>query len=273
MGTLEKKGVIFLPEDRKLCEALLEKARENGDNERAVGDLIVGVGRRFLGSRYAAGTLEQEGPERLVVNLRTFDCVTFVETAVALAGMIRTGKTAFEEFTSSLERIRYRGGRRDGYPSRLHYFTDWLRDNGRKGIVREITRELGGIPFRKSFHELTDHPEKHPPLRAPDAFRQMRIVEAGCSRRVLHSLPKAGFPEIEKRIENGDILAVTTDADGIDVSHTGIAVHQHGRIHLLHASSRAGRVLLSRITLHRYLQMRCSRTGVIVGRAIEPGQP
>ena len=268
MGVLEEKEVIFLPEDREICKALLEKARERGDSARSVGDLIVEVGLHFLGAPYEAGTLEQKGPERLVVNLRAFDCVTFVENVVALAGMIRAGKTAFGDYAAALERIRYRGGRRDGYPSRLHYFTDWLRDNGRKGVIREITRELGGIPFRKAFHELTDHREEHPPLRAAAAFRRMRIVEAACSRRTLHCVPKADLPGIEKRIENGDIIAVVTDADGIDVSHTGIAVRLRGRLHFLHASSRAGKVVLSDITLHRYLQARRARTGIIVGRAI-----
>jgi hypothetical protein len=182
--------------------------------------------------------------------------------------MIRAEKTAFGDYAAALERIRYRGGRRDGYPSRLHYFTDWLRDNGRKSVIREITRELGGIPFRKAFHELTDHREEHPPLRAAAAFRRMRIVEAACSRRTLHCVPKADLPGIEKRIENGDIIAIATDSDGIDVSHTGIAVRGPRGLHLLHASSAAGKVVLSDETLYRYLISRRSRTGIIVGRAI-----
>jgi hypothetical protein len=247
---------------------LLEKARERGDSARSVGDLIVEVGLRFLGAPYEAGTLERKGPEGLVVNLRAFDCVTFVENAVVLADMIRAGKTAFRDYAAALERIRYRGGRRDGYSSRLHYFTDWLRDNGRKGVIREVTRDLGGIPFRKAFHKLTDHREEHPPLRAAAAFRRMRIVEASCSRRTLHCVPKADLPGMEKRIENGDIIAVATDADGIDVSHTGIAVRGPRGLHLLHASSAAGKVVLSDETLYRYLISRRTRTGIIIGRAI-----
>lgn len=266
MGHPEKKKTIFLPEDREICKDLLATARGRGDSARSVGDLIVQVGSHFLGTPYEAGTLEWEGPERLVVNLRAFDCVTFVESVVALAATIRAGETAFAEFLAALERIRYRGGRLSGYASRLHYFTDWLRDNGRKGVIRELTRDLGGTPFRKAFHELTDHREEHPPLRDAAAFRRMRIVEAACSRRTLHFIPKTDMKGMEQRIENGDIIAVTTDAAGIEVSHTGIAVRLHGRVHLLHASSRARGVVLSSITLHRYLQTRRARTGLIVGR-------
>ena len=43
------------------------------------------IGKFFLGTPYVAGTLETKGAEHLVVNLREYDCVTFVENVVALA--------------------------------------------------------------------------------------------------------------------------------------------------------------------------------------------
>jgi hypothetical protein len=52
------------------------------------------------------------------------------------------------------------------------------------------------------------------------------------------------------------------------VSHTGIAVRGPRGLHLLHASSAAGKVILSDETLNRYLISGRSRTGIIVGRAI-----
>jgi len=260
--------VIHLPEDREICEALLSSAGERGDHAKPLSQLIVSVGRQFLGVPYEAGTLEREGPEELVINLRAFDCVTYIESVVVMACLIRTGKTDFADYVAFLERIRYRGGRCDGYPSRLHYFTDWLHDNGRKGIVRDITAESGGIPYRKALHELTDRRADHPPLRDMAAFRRMRIVEAACSRRTLHYFPTAVLKKIEKQIEKGDIVAIATDEEGIDVIHAGFAVHGRRGLYLLHASRAAGSVVLSDITLCRYLQERRSRTGIIVGRVI-----
>ncbi len=192
-----------------------------------------------------------------------------MENAVVLAGLIRSGKTAFAG-------LRRRPGadplpRRtpDGYPSRLHYFTDWLYDNGRKGIVRDITREIGGIPFRKPFHALTDRREDHPALKDPAAFRRMRIVEAACSRRTQFHIAKADLNRAAERIADGDIIAITTDEKGLDVSHTGLAVRVQGQLRLLHASSAAGKVVLSDMTLYRYLLSRRSRTGIIVGRMMD----
>lgn len=263
--------LIFLPEDREICEALLRSAQERGDHAGSIPELIVGTGFRFLGAPYEAETLEREGTEELVINLRAFDCVTFVENVIVLAGLIRAGKTAFQDYAAALERIRYRDGRRNGYPSRLHYFTDWLRNNGRKGIVRDITAEIGGCPFRKPFHVLTDRRGEHPALENTAAFRRMRIAEAACSRRTLHYIPKIDVKEMENRIEDGDIIAITADADGIDVSHTGIAVRIRRGLRLLHASSKAGKVVLSDLILYRYLLSHRARTGIIVGRMIPEG--
>jgi hypothetical protein len=263
--------LIFLPKDRKIVESHLKRAGERGWSERPSGELVVEVGGLFLGTPYAAGTLDRKRPEELIVNLRAFDCVTFVENAIVLAGLIRTGKTDFGDYAAALEKIRYRGGRRNGYPSRLHYFSDWLYDNGRRGIVREITRELGGTPFRKGLHALTDRRQEIPPLRDAAAFRRMRRVEAACSRRTLHQIPKSGLRDF-RRIENGDIVAIATDTDGIDVSHAGIAVRGTRGLHLLHASSVSGEVVLSSETLYRYLISCRSRTGILVGR-VNTGTP
>jgi hypothetical protein len=248
----------------------LKAAKQRGDAGKPFSELIPTLGRHFLGAPYEAETLEREGPEELIVNLRVFDCVTFVENVLVLAGLIRLGKIAFTDFTAALQRIRYRRGRCDGYASRLHYFTDWIYDNSRKGLVRDITRELGGIPFRTAFHRLSDRREDHPGLEDPAAFRRLRIIEGACSRRNLSFLPRAFIDGSAGRLAEGDIIAVTTDERGLDVSHTGLAVRLGDRLHLLHASSAAGKVVQSDLTLNRYLLAKRSRTGIIVCRAIEP---
>lgn len=262
--------MIFSREDREICEALLGEARKRGDYLKSAPELIVAAGRRFLGAPYEPDTLEREGTEEPVINLRAFDCVTLVETAVALALTIRAGETAFVAFTAALERLRYRRGKCDGYASRLHYFTDWLFDNGRKDILRDVTADLGGVPLRKELHALTDRREDHPPLQDPAEFRRMRIIEGICSRRPLFYIPTADLGGIEKRIGAGAIIAITTAEKGLDVSHAGISVRAGGRLRLLHASSAAGRVVQSEDPLESYLNEKPSRTGIIVGRVVDP---
>jgi hypothetical protein len=258
--------MIYSPEDRRICESFLRSAKERKDGGKPLSGLVLAAGRHFLDAPYGADTLEKESPEELVVNLRAFDCVTFVENAVVLARLIRSGKTAFADYAAALEQIRYRRGRCDGYASRLHYFTDWLHSNSRKGLVHDITREIGGVPLRKTFHFLTDHREDHAGLTDPGAYRRLRITEGICSQRTFFFIPKAYLGRAEQRLTDGDIIAITTDEDGLDVCHTGLAVRLRGQIHLLHASSAAGRVVLSETSLGRYLQARRSRTGIVVGR-------
>lgn len=263
-------SMICSPEERTLIEELLEGARKRGEREQPFSSLVVAAGRHFLTAPYQADTLEREGPEALVVNLRAFDCVTLVENAVVLANLIRRGVTDFNAYLAALARIRYRRGCCDGYPSRLHYFTDWLHDNGRKGLVQDITRDLGGVPYPKVFHTLTDRRHALPGLKSPASFRRMRILEGYCSRRPCYFIPKFDWRQATPKIREGDLIALTTAERGIDVSHVGIAIRAGEAFHLLHASSAAGRVVVTEGTLAHYLEEKPSRTGIIVGRPVAP---
>ncbi|MDA8127067.1 MAG: DUF1460 domain-containing protein [Deltaproteobacteria bacterium] len=264
---------IFSSADRTRGETLLRKGHDRGLGEKSFSALVVAAGRHFIDAPYGAQTLEREGPETLVVNLRAFDCVTFVEAVIVLAGLIHCGVIDFAAYPKALEKIRYRRGRCDGYPSRLHYFTDWLYDNGRKGLVRDITLALGGVPYPKTVHALTDRRSACPGLAPAAAFRRMRILESLCSRRLRHFLPKGNWATAAPLIQDGDLIAITTDEPGIDVCHVGIAVCDQDAVRLLHASSAAGRVVMTEGSLADYLAAKPSRTGVIVGRPVAPEKP
>lgn len=123
---------------------------------------MVRVGREFLGTQYEAHTLEQPGEEQLVVYLRGFDCVTFVENVLALSRCIKKQVSTFEAVENELQEIRYRKGVLDGYPSRLHYFSEWIEDNAAKGVVRNVTAELGGQSYRKTINWITRHHDAYP---------------------------------------------------------------------------------------------------------------
>ena len=101
-------SLIYHPEDRRICESILKAARERGEGAAPIAALVAAAGRLFLGAPYEGGTLERECPECLVVNLRAFDCVTLVENALVLAGLIRAGRTDFAAYLAALERVRYR---------------------------------------------------------------------------------------------------------------------------------------------------------------------
>ena len=129
--------MIIMKKNRyKIDEPSLSKTLPESDS--FYGNLIVEIGRLFINVPYKAGTLENLGKEKLIVNVSGFDCTTFVETVLALARYTVAGKLSRSEFLENLKLIRYRQGKIDGYSSRLHYFTDWLRDNEKKKIIKDI---------------------------------------------------------------------------------------------------------------------------------------
>jgi hypothetical protein len=191
-----------------------------------------------------------------------------VENVVVLAKLIEKGKSAFEDYGAALERIRYRHGLLKWYSSRLHYFSDWLYDNGQKGILKDITGEIGGKPFHKEINFMTTHQGNYSGLNTVKSYREMRAVERNLSGRSLYHIQKASLRQLENAIEDGDLIAVTTSIEGLDVVHVGLAIRVRGRIHLLHASEVEKKVVISDDTLYRYLSKRKTMTGIMVGRVI-----
>ena len=264
--------MICQSEDRAIYDDFIRSLCMEGERTRPVGELMLDVGKYFLGFPYASNTLERQGRETLVINLRGFDCFTFVENVVALAWMIREDKAHFRDYAAQLKKIRYRHGLSKGYSSRLHYFTDWLYDNERKGILKNVTRRSGGEPFRKNFNFMTSHREKYPALSMEKSYREMMTIEKRLSARIMHHITKAALVKFEDMVEQGDLIAITTDIKGLDVIHVGFAVRLRSRIHLLHASEVEKRVVISHVTLRQYLLKRKMMTGIMIGRLIPPYQ-
>jgi hypothetical protein len=153
-----------------------------------------------------------------------------------------------------------------GYPSRLHYFSDWIHDNHKKGIVRDITIKIGGKSYRKPLTFMTTHPELYPPLNEATHLRRMKSVERNISKRPLSFISKKTLRCLEGQIRDGDLIAITTNAEGLDVQHVGLAVRVKNRVHLLHASSQEGKVVLSKKTLYRHLMQSKVCSGMMVAR-------
>lgn len=233
----------------------------------SLGADVLAVGRRFLGRPYVAGSLDPGGRERLVCRTDAFDCVTFVENSLAIA-LARRGPESLG-YPGQLERLRYRRGKRDGYISRLHYFSEWIQDNAERGLVRDCSAALGGVPDPRPLHFMTRHREAYPALRHDATFRALRQVERQLNQRPRHYIPRERVPQILDRLEDGDILAITTTVDGLDVSHVGLACRQpNGDVHLLHASSAGQAVELSSGPLLAFLREREGRSGIMVARPI-----
>jgi hypothetical protein len=232
------------------------------------GDLICAIGNYFLGAPYEPETLESRHKERLIVNYRQFDCFTFVETVLALVRCVVAGRIAQSELRRALQLLRYRGGIIDGYSSRLHYFTDWLRDNEQKGILRDISRKLGAVARRKKIDYMTAHCESYPALKNEKEWQKMRLVEKNISRKSFNIIGRDEIGLGQAKIQDGDIIAFTANQEGLDVAHVGFAFRRGRALRLLHASSREGAVVISQKTVPAYLKQNKKFSGIIVARLL-----
>jgi hypothetical protein len=209
------------------------------------------------------------------VNFTGLDCWTFFEISLAFARMLYCPR---EDWTPQMllryiQLDRYRGGKCDGnYLSRLHYLEDWLEDNERRRLVRDLTRELGGIRGPHATGEMTRgwkgyrYMVKNPELRVAIAEMEARFAETP-----LYYIPNARVPGIEDRLRTGDIIGICSkDGEGVGTSHVGIAVRDEaGVLRLMHASAprNFGKVVLD-ARLSDYLVRYKSNMGIIVARPL-----
>ena len=265
LGNLSfSQGLVCSAEDKSAFEnKIIELEQHNAQNP---GELLVSIGKSFIGTPYVAGTLEVAESESLVINLSGLDCTTFVENVLAFAIIFNKGEPTFETYIDVLKNIRYRNGGISGYASRLHYFSEWIADNEKKGWVKEVTQYLGGVPMEKARNFMTTNRDLYPHLKSQENYEEMARIELALKDLPVYFLPRSAIAKQEQLIRHGDIIALATSIDGLDVTHTGIASReQDGRIYLLHASSK-GQVELSKLPLTDYLTGVKNNIGILIAR-------
>ena len=265
---------VFQGRDR--FEILVHRAEEENWKALPIGERTCAVGQALVGTPYRSFTLEiDDHIEAPSVNFYGFDCWTFFETSLAFARMLNEPR---EDWTPGtllhfIELDRYRDGRCTGaYLSRLHYLEDWLYDNDRRGLVRNMTRSLGGVRVPHEATEMSAGWREYRYLRAdPSLLVPLREMEDRVTSETLYEIPKSRVPAIESKLRDGDIIGITSREDGlISTAHVGMAYRDPaGVLHFMHASSphNYGHVVIDD-RLSNYLNRYRSDAGIIVGRPL-----
>jgi hypothetical protein len=257
-------------ESRQRLDSALTALSQMDLSQKTMNELTVEVGTWFLKTPYVAKTLELEGEEKLVINFMGLDCTTFLESVVTLARLAKLERFAFEDYEQELEFLRYRNGIRNEYPSRLHYFSDWIYHNQQKGILEDISQDIGGVVYENNPSFMTENPDLYAQLENEKFVDRLKASEAEIKGRTYYYLPKETVESHEDKIEPGDLIAITISIGNLDISHVGFAVEQNGRIHLLHASSGSMKVEISEKPLSDYLMSHKSQSGIMVCRLKDP---
>lgn len=263
---------LFSEVDVEKCDSIFQISVDKNLSQKPINEVLVEIGKSFIGTDYLAHSLEKDGDEQLVINLFGLDCTTFVENVLVLSRCVKEKQTSFEDYLEELQFIRYRDGIINGYPSRLHYFSDWIYNNVSKGIVEDITEQIGGTAIQFKLNFMSTHPESYKQLNEnPDLIPQIKIQEEEISSRIYYYIPKDEVELKEKFINVGDIIAITTTVEGLDIGHLGIAVKlDDERIHLLHAPTVNTKVHITKEPLSDYLMKYKRHSGVIVLKPLEP---
>ena len=234
----------------------------------ALDDFTLNIAKSFLNRPYKAKTLEGNQTEKLVVNLREFDCSTFVETCIAMGLTYRKDDISFEKFKKYLQRLRYyKNGKIKGYESRINYFSDWLYTHEEDGLLQDVTASMGGVEWKKNINFMSNNWKKYPFPNDTELLEKIQKIEEKINGQSFTYIPKTKVKSIENQFLNGDIIGITTNIDGLDITHEGFAIRlQDKRVYLLHASSDFKRVMVTDKPLVEYLAKNKNQTGIMVAR-------
>ena len=259
--------MLFDDNEKLFIDKIKYFTQQTGLSNDIIGQVIGFVGNSFLGIGYVANTLEINDTEQLVINFRGFDCVTFVENCLTFSRCLKKNKTSFMDFKGELQYIRYRDGKIDGYASRLNYFCDWIYNNEQKGIVKNITHDIGGVIYDKTINFMSKHVKSYKQLSDKTELDAIKSCEEAINSREYYYIPKKSISKVYDDLQTGDIIATTTTIEGLDVTHTGyVFKSDDGGTYFMHASSKYGEVIISKNQMADFIAEDSKKTGIMVAR-------
>jgi hypothetical protein len=240
--------------------------------QEGFGNFVSRVARARVDTPYRHSP-EGNGPESFRIELRRFECVSFVESTLAVARCAWRGEPTEACFVWEALGFRYRSGLMSDFASRLHYFVDWLEDNGGRWRLRDMTVGLGGTPVQRDFFYLTRRGARVAPLASPTMRRAMARIEARLSSQPHYVVGRSRIRNAVRNLREGDLVAIAGDKTGRLVTHAGfVSGSSRGPARFIHASSYHDRVVLTRRDVADYVLRRAERRGILVARPLAPNE-
>lgn len=266
------QNALYSRKDVEICNSKFQLAVGKDLFDKPINEVVEKIGRSFLGVDYEAHTYEKGDKEQVVINLTGLDCTTFMVNTLAMSRCVKEGDTSFAAYVVEVRQLLYREGKVEGYPSRIHYTSDWIYENVKNAVIEDVTEELGGkeIQFDVSF--MSTHPDSYKRLKnKPEYIPIIAEQEKAINERTYHYIPEGEIEPAVSKIKSGDIIGLTTGIDGLDIGHVGFAVKESdGRIHFMHAPQLGAKVQISEKPLPDYVKAIDKHTGIIVLRPLEP---
>lgn len=253
--------------DGEIFAEILTKAQQQNWQQQNFSFIVQKVAEQLLGSDYAAGLLDKSATETLVISLQKFDCMLFLESVLAIARNITSQNQDYKSFTQNVAEQRYAGGELTDYCSRLHYFSHWIADNQQRGLVKNITANLGGTTENRQLNFMTQHRSSYAQLKSNDQnYNCIAKVEQSLNQLPFNYIPTQQISTIYSQLQPGDLVGIATKIKGLDFTHTGLVYRDRdGNTGLIHASP-AGSVVIAK-DLQAYVANVPQARGIVVARA------
>ncbi len=256
-------------ETMETFQRIVDQAAAQNVAARPYGEIVQWVGEQLVGRPYVAGMLDAPESETLVVDLTAFDCVLYIENVLSLSRAIALGQTDYQAYADGVRTLRYRDGSLDGYCSRLHYFSDWIRDNERRGALDNVTASIGGERFEKRLTFMGEHRDAYPKMAVDSTYACIVDMEASLAETELFYVPQDRIAAVYGALQPGDVIATATSIGGLDVTHTGFVHKTAAHTGFMHASLSSNAVKISD-DLQSYVRGIKSQVGVVVARPLDP---
>jgi hypothetical protein len=257
----QAKALFYTNEDKEIFTKKITWIFKNNLHKLPTNKLIICIAESFIGANYKADTLNIKYPEELIVNLREFDCVTFIENVLAICLCIKSNQLTFQDFCKQLTFIRYRQHTDISYSSRLHYFVDWLSDGEKKGF---LTNTSGPSNLKKELNLLSQN------LALPEEVALIQNQEKLLSIKELNYFDKKSLEKTEtkKFLESGDIIGFVAQNNNIDYTHTAFLLQEKNdeEFTFIHASSLNKKVEIYKGSLNEYLRLKTKNLGISLAR-------
>lgn len=208
---------------------------------------IEAISGKMLNTPYVADTLIGSStiPEKLVINVNSVDCFTFIDDVLALYQ-----SHDLNDLTKNMTKIRYVDGKVN-FLDRKHFFSDWYSRSPQN--AKDITQQISphAVTILKHLNRKADGSEY--------------LLGLGIIAREIHYIPSIYVnDDVINHLKTGDFIGIYTPKDGLDASHVGILIKKDNQTYFRNASSLAKNRKVVDSPLLQYIQ---NKPGIMVLRA------
>ena len=123
----------------------------------------------------------------------------------------------------------------------FHYFTLWAQNAEQRGWLHNLSPDFQGVTKRRRrLNYISQHSAAYAPMRTPSNRQCVSQQEAALVVNQSY-IPIDQLGPVLPLLNNGDIFALVTDVDGLDVTHVGF-IEKTGpdTVNAIHAAPHGG---------------------------------